>query len=201
MPRSPPIRAAADDGLESRSPGLDVLAGTERHETALLGEPLEQARGIRDVTVFQEGGDMHNRVSAIFLTGSGRSFRSSPRRSIPLVKGRPMKRHILVYGISGGVLIALLKSIEYRYLVMEHSIEIYGGLIAAIFAVLGIWLGLKLTRNKETVVVKEVPAAASKPFTLNESKLEELGITRRELEILGLIAEGLSNREIKGFMQ
>jgi len=107
-----------------------------------------------------------------------------------------MKRHILVYGISGGVLIALLKSIEYRYLVMEHSIEIYGGLIAAIFAVLGIWLGLKLTRNKETVVVKEVPAAASKPFTLNESKLEELGITRRELEILGLIAEGLSNREI-----
>jgi NarL family two-component system response regulator LiaR len=105
-----------------------------------------------------------------------------------------MKKHILIYGLCGGVLIVILKLVEYRFLVIEHSIEIYGGLIALFFAVLGIWLGLKLTKNKETVIVKEVPAPQF--FTLNEARLRELGITRRELEILELIARGLSNREI-----
>jgi len=105
-----------------------------------------------------------------------------------------MKKHILIYGLCGGVLIVILKLVEYRFLVVEHSIEIYGGLIALLFAVLGIWLGLKLTKNKETVIVREVPAPQF--FTLNETRLRQLGITRRELEILELIANGLSNREI-----
>ena len=105
-----------------------------------------------------------------------------------------MKKHILIYGLCGGALIFLLKLVEYRFLVVEHSIEIYGGLIALLFAGLGIWLGLKLTKNKETIVVKEV--RVTEPFTLNETRLRELGITRRELEILELIAGGLSNREI-----
>ncbi|MDX6305205.1 MAG: hypothetical protein QOI77_2174 [Blastocatellia bacterium] len=107
-----------------------------------------------------------------------------------------MKKHILIYGLCGGALIVLLKLIEYRFLVVEHSIEIYGGLIALMFAVLGIWLGLKLTRTKETVVVREVLLPAPNSFTQDEVKLRELGITRRELEILELIAGGLSNREI-----
>jgi len=105
-----------------------------------------------------------------------------------------MKKHILIYGLCGGVLIVILKLVEYRFLVIQHSFEIYGGLIALLFAVMGIWLGLKLTKNKETVIVKEVPAPQF--FTLNETRLRELGITRRELEILELIANGLSNREI-----
>lgn len=107
-----------------------------------------------------------------------------------------MKKHILIYGLCGGALIVLLKLIEYRFLIVEHSIEIYGGLIALMFAVLGIWLGLKLTKTKETVVVREVLLPAPHSFTLDEVKLRELGITRRELEILELIAGGLSNREI-----
>jgi len=107
-----------------------------------------------------------------------------------------MKRHILIYGLVGGLSIALLKLIEYRFLVIEHSIEIYGGLIALFFASFGIWLGLKLTRTKEKVIIKEVPVNAPEAFTLNETRLRELGITRRELEILELIARGHSNREI-----
>jgi len=107
-----------------------------------------------------------------------------------------MKKHILIYGLCGGALILLLKLVEYRFLVVEHSIEIYGGLIALLFAGLGIWLGLKLTKTKETVVIKEVLLPTSPSFILNELRLRELGITRRELEILELIANGLSNREI-----
>jgi NarL family two-component system response regulator LiaR len=107
-----------------------------------------------------------------------------------------MKRQVLIYGLIGGLLITLLKWTEYRFLVIEHSIEIYGGLIAATFAVLGIWLGLKLTGTRERIVVKEVPVPAGEPFVPDERKREGLGITHREMEILGLIATGLSNREI-----
>jgi hypothetical protein len=97
-----------------------------------------------------------------------------------------MKRHVLIYGLIGGSLIALLKWSEYRFLVIEHSFEIYGGLVAATFAVLGIWLGLKLTGKKPIIVVKEVPvplegpapaappAPPAPPFVLNERKREEL---------------------------
>ena len=108
----------------------------------------------------------------------------------------PMKRHVLIYGLLGGILIAVLKWTEYRFLVIEHSIEIYGGLIAATFAVLGIWLGIKLTGRKQTIVVKEIPVPTGDPFIPDEKKREDLGITPRELEILELIARGMSNREI-----
>jgi DNA-binding CsgD family transcriptional regulator len=107
-----------------------------------------------------------------------------------------VKKHILIYGLSGGVLIAVLKLVEYRFLVVEHSVEIYGGLIAVLFASLGIWLGLKLTRKKEVVVFKEVAVSTALPFTLNEKRLRELSVTPRELQILALIAAGMSNREI-----
>ena len=107
-----------------------------------------------------------------------------------------MKRHVLIYGLIGGTLITVLKWTEYRFLVIEHSIEIYGGLTAATFAVLGIWLGRKLTGKRETIVVKEVPVPVEAPFIPDEKRREDLGITRRELEILELIARGMSNREI-----
>ena len=107
-----------------------------------------------------------------------------------------MKRQILIYGLLGGMLIVALKLIEYRFLVIDHSVEIYGGLIAAVFAVLGIWLGLKLTKKKEIIIEREVFVPTGQPFSLNQQKLVQLGITKRELEILELIATGLSNREI-----
>jgi NarL family two-component system response regulator LiaR len=115
-----------------------------------------------------------------------------------------VKKTVLAYGILGGVLIAALKLVEYRFLVLEHSLEIYGGIIALLFSALGIWLGLKLTRKRETVVVREVPVhvevrvpvPVAGPFERNETRLEQLGITPRELEILEAMAAGFSNREI-----
>ena len=113
-----------------------------------------------------------------------------------------MKKTVLLYGLLGGVLIAGLKLIEYRYLVLEHSVEIYGGLVALLFSGLGIWLGLKLVRPKETVITREVPVRVevpipvAGPFQRNQARVEQLGITARELEILEAIAAGLSTREI-----
>ena len=111
---------------------------------------------------------------------------------------RASVRTVLIYGAIAGAIIAALKAAQYRFLVVEHALEIYGGIVAALFAALGIWLGLKLTRPKETVIVKEVVVPAPKEFVLDTTKQEQLGITKRELEILELIAAGLSNREIAG---
>jgi len=107
-----------------------------------------------------------------------------------------VRRTILVYGLIGGAVIAALKLAEYRFLVVEHSLEIYGGLVALVFAALGIWLGLKLTRTTERIVVREVPVPTGAPFVVRTESVERLGVTPREMEILQLIAAGLSNREI-----
>ena len=108
-----------------------------------------------------------------------------------------MRKTTLLFGLLGGALIALLKLIEYRFLVVEHSLEIYGGLVAIVFSALGIWLGLKLTRRRDTTVpAGAAPIPATRPFAVDRARLEALGITPREHEILELIAAGLSNREI-----
>ena len=108
----------------------------------------------------------------------------------------------MLYGLLGGLLIAGLKFIEYRFLVIEHSVEIYGGIVALLFSIVGIWLGLKLTRTRETVIVREVPVPVevlvrvTDPFVPDPARVRQLGITPRELEILEAIAAGLSTREI-----
>ncbi len=109
-----------------------------------------------------------------------------------------MKRYIFIIGVTGGVLVSLLKWAEYRFLVIEHSFEIYAALVAAVFAALGIWLGSKVTSKSDKTVAQKTPilVPAGTPFVANGGKLAELGITPRELEILGLVAHGMSNREI-----
>ncbi|MEO8623937.1 MAG: response regulator transcription factor [bacterium] len=114
----------------------------------------------------------------------------------------PVKKTIALYGVLGGVLIVGLKLMEYRFLVVEHSFEIYGGLVAVLFSAIGIWLGLRLTRTRETVVVREVPVPVEVPvrmmgpFVADLARVRQLGITPRELEILEAIAAGLSTKEI-----
>jgi len=107
-----------------------------------------------------------------------------------------MRRHVLLFGLLGGVLIAVLQLIQYRWVVVEHSIEIYGALVAAIFAAVGMWLGQRITRSRQTVVVREVEVPAPVTFVRDQARVESLGLTPRELEILEWIAQGLSNREI-----
>lgn len=132
--------------------------------------------------------------------------------SVILPRNRIMRRHVVIFGLVGGLLIATLQYTEYRFVVIEHSVELYSALVAILFATFGIWLGLRITRRRETiretVVVREVPvypeppadatAPASNlgPLAPNTSRQQSLGITARELEILTLVARGYSNREI-----
>lgn len=123
-----------------------------------------------------------------------------------------MWKTILGYGLFGGALIVSLRLLEYRLLVVGHALEIYGGVIAALFAALGLWLGHRVTRRPAEVVVREVPVTvhvpvevpvevpvpvpAGGPFVADDAARERLGITARELEILQHIAAGHSTREI-----
>lgn len=99
-----------------------------------------------------------------------------------------MRKTVILYGIAMAALLGLLKLVEYRFLVRDIPLEFYVGVVAVMFTALGIWAGLKLTRPR----VIEV----SSPFEQNADNLERLGISRREFEVLELIAAGLSNQDI-----
>ena len=104
----------------------------------------------------------------------------------------------IVYSISLAFLLFLLKWLELRFIIFDHSFEIYIGFIAVIFTALGIWLALKLSKPKiETVVVeKEVYVNRNENFVLDTSLVSQLELSKRELEILSLLAQGHSNQEI-----
>lgn len=99
-----------------------------------------------------------------------------------------MRKIALIYGVVLAALIALLKFFEYRYFVRDLSLEFYLGIVAVLFGGLGVWAGLRLTRKK--VIVTRLD------FKFNEEELGRRGITKREFEVLELMAQGLSNREI-----
>jgi two-component system, NarL family, response regulator LiaR len=99
-----------------------------------------------------------------------------------------VKRTIILYGLVLAALVFLLKYLEYQLIVRNLSIEFYVGIVALFFTALGIWAGLKLTQKKVIMVGPE--------FTLNESALQRTGISKREREVLELMAQGLSNQEI-----
>lgn len=104
----------------------------------------------------------------------------------------------ILYGISLFVLLFFLKWLELRYILFDHSLEIYIGSIAVLFTALGIWLALKLSKPKtKTIIVeKEVFISKEEDFIRNQALIEQLELSARELEILDLMAQGNSNQEI-----
>lgn len=107
-------------------------------------------------------------------------------------------KKLLLYGTILALLTILLQLAEYRFLVIDHTVELYVGIVALIFVVLGVVMGKKLTTPKEVVVEKLISVSSnpSLPFLVNEMVLDKLSISKREHEILLLIAEGMSNQEI-----
>jgi DNA-binding CsgD family transcriptional regulator len=105
-------------------------------------------------------------------------------------------KHIILYGFALAALLFLLKWLEWRYLIMDRAIELYSGAIAVVFTGLGIWLAVKLARPKLRTVIVEKEVYLKEPATVNKKELARLGLSSRELEVLQLMSEGLSNREI-----
>jgi NarL family two-component system response regulator LiaR len=105
------------------------------------------------------------------------------------------KQNIL-YGVSLASLLLLLKWLEWRFVIIDHAFEIYVSAIAIIFTGLGIWLALKLITPKVKTVVVEKQVFTGPVFVLNEAGLNNLRLSNRELEVLQLMAEGLSNQQI-----
>ena len=108
-----------------------------------------------------------------------------------------LRKEILTYGLCAGALVTILDLTEYRFLVVDRSVEIYGALIAVLFAGIGVWIGLELKRgHPRSLAAGSAPANRAPAFLCDQDRLATLGITPRELETLSLIATGLSNREI-----
>jgi NarL family two-component system response regulator LiaR len=111
-----------------------------------------------------------------------------------------LKNHkeLLGYAVMMAVLMLLLRWLEFRFLILEHQFEIYAGLIAVFFLLFGIWVANKITRPKEKTIIieKEIRVSSNEGFILNETELQERKISKRELEVLTLMAKGLSNQEI-----
>lgn len=101
-----------------------------------------------------------------------------------------MYKTIIPYSIALAVLIALLKFVEYRFWLTDLSLEFTLGTVALLFTTVGIWVGLKLTRRKVVVITPD--------FRLDREQLERLSISKREYEVLELMAQGMSNKEIAG---
>lgn len=107
-------------------------------------------------------------------------------------------KELIGYAIMMAALMLLLRWFEFRFLILEYQIEIYTGLIAAFFLLFGIWVANKITNPKEKTIIveKEVRVLSNNDFVLNENELQSRKISKRELEVLTLMAEGLSNNEI-----
>jgi NarL family two-component system response regulator LiaR len=109
-------------------------------------------------------------------------------------------RMLLAYGFALAALLLGMKWLEYRFLLLQHSFEIYGGIIALLFTAPGIWLAGKLTAPKiRTVIIeKEIQATIQDDFAESQraEKISRTGLSKRELDVLEQMAQGLSNQEI-----
>lgn len=110
----------------------------------------------------------------------------------------------MLYGTLLAVLVFVLKWLQWKFLIVDNSIEIYIGLIAVFFTILGIWVATQLVKPKietitETVIIeKEIYVPRQPVFSINQKELERLNLSSREYEILQLLAKGYSNADMAG---
>jgi two-component system, NarL family, response regulator LiaR len=106
-------------------------------------------------------------------------------------------KQVILYGIALAGLLVVLKWLEFKLIIVDHAFELYIGTIAIFFTALGVWLALKLTKPKvETVVVEKSVYRALTDFKVNQVEVDKLNLSSRELDVLQLMAQGLSNQEI-----
>lgn len=79
----------------------------------------------------------------------------------------------------------LLRWLEYQYVSRILPTEYYTVILAALFTALGIWIGTSaFTRQHDST------------FQPNLAVIQTLHLSRRELDVLSLLAQGYSNQEI-----
>jgi DNA-binding CsgD family transcriptional regulator len=107
-------------------------------------------------------------------------------------------KHIILYGLLMAILVFALKWLQWKFLIVDNALEIYVGLIAVFFTILGVWVATQLVKPKiQTLIVeKEVYITQSGEFTINETELKKLSLSSREYEMLQLLAKGYSNSDI-----
>lgn len=110
---------------------------------------------------------------------------------------RPTLRFLLLYGLGLGSLLSLMAWAKYRFVVLDHALELYVLLIAGVFVSVGIWVGLRW--SAPAVLPQPVGLSGSSPASPSEPDQQvvaQLGISARELDVLVQLAKGLSNDEI-----
>lgn len=92
----------------------------------------------------------------------------------------PLKTY-LVYGGAMGIIIILMEVIQYKAVIRDLQIELFGIFIALIFLSVGIGVGILIYKKK---------------VNPDQYDRDKLGLSKRELEVLELLSQGLSNQEI-----
>ncbi|UII34623.1 response regulator transcription factor [Fulvivirga ulvae] len=107
-------------------------------------------------------------------------------------------KYIIIYGVSMALMVFILKWLQWKYLIADNSLDLYTGLIAIFFTILGVWVATQLARSKVRTVVVEKEIYRNRPEDdeIDEAELKKLNLTTREYEVLQLIAQGNTNAEI-----
>jgi len=105
---------------------------------------------------------------------------------------------IILYGSVLAILVFSLKWLQWKFLIVDNSIDIYIGLVALFFTVLGAWVAKQVEKPKveRVILEKEIVVTLPEEFTINETELKKLNLNNREYEVLLLLAKGYSNAEI-----
>jgi hypothetical protein len=108
------------------------------------------------------------------------------------------KKHksTLLYGCALAISLLLLKWFELKYIIYSHSFEIYAGIIALLFTVLGVWLAITLMKPQAIIGENKLPENNIYTIATNVLTIETLGLSKREIEVLNMLAKGLSNQEV-----
>lgn len=105
-------------------------------------------------------------------------------------------KSVLLYGACLAVLLFLMRFMEYHYIIISNAQEVYTGFIAVLFMGLGVWITLKLAKpKKEIVIVKKEVFVDNAPSPDLDATIAH-NLSKRETEVLQLMASGLSNAEI-----
>ncbi len=102
-----------------------------------------------------------------------------------------MKKTIVLYGLAIALILLVIQVFQYQLFVKYISFEVFIGILAMIFTVIGVWFGIRWTSPKKTTLAKSSP----KVLVFGD-QLGSYGLSKRETEILEQINLGKTNQEI-----